>query len=450
MNHPIQLNDSILITIKRLGINGEGIGYYKRLAVFVEDALPEEVVEVKITEIKEKYVKGVITQIKEKSPNRMDPPCPYFGKCGGCQIQHMNYDTQLIEKKHLVMEAFERYYQGDMRKIPIYDTIGMDEPFFYRNKSSLPLRHDGKKVVAGMYAKNSNHLVFIDECMVESKLINEARKLILDRLTQAQVDIYNPKTKKGILRFLIIRAFEDTKETQVTFVLTKPDRKLIDLLSKLPYTSQNYSINADDKAIELFGKETILVSGKETIQGKLMNLSFSISPMAFYQLNSKQTEVLYEQIKKACHLTGQEKILDCYCGIGSIGMMLAPTAKEVRGIDTNKEGIENAKLFALQNQIGNAFFYAGNILPYMDQFEKEGFIPDIVVVDPPRKGLELNFIQYLQKSKIKKIVYVSCNPATLAKNASHLHKEYIIRWIQPLDMFAQTANVEAVCLLERR
>lgn len=450
MNNQLKINDTILVTIKRLGINGEGIGYYKRMAVFVENALPEEVVEVKIVDTKEKYATGSIVKFKTTSTHRIEPKCPYYGKCGGCQLQHLDYPMQLVEKKNMTIEAFERYYDGNPSKIKFNDTLGMTSPWRYRNKSSLPTRHDGHSVVTGMYAKDSNHLVYISDCLVENELIQTTRTMVLNVLSRAQIDVYNAKTRIGSLRYLVIRAFEDTQETQVTFVLTQEDRKIIRVLEQLTVTSTNYSINSDPKSIDIFGSKIIHVAGKEQINGNLGAFRFSISPSAFFQLNSKQTSVLYEEIKSACKLTGTESILDCYCGIGSIGMMLAPFAKEVRGIDTNKEGIEDAKIFARMNGVNNITFYAGNIIPFLHQFEEKGFIPDIVVLDPPRQGLELNLINYLQKSKIKRIIYVSCNPATLAKNINHLQKEYIIRYVTPIDMFPQTSNVEAVCLLERR
>src|SRR5690554_5550503 len=196
----LNINQTILLTIKRLGINGEGIGYYKRLAVFVDNAIPGEVVEVKITETKDKYAIGELIKIKEASPERVSPPCQYFGTCGGCQIQHLSYPEQLRQKQLLLIEAFNRYYQGDLHKIKFYDTLGMDDPWHYRNKSSLPVRHDGKKVVVKMYAKNSNHLVYIDKSIVENELITKKSQEILDILTKANVDIYNPRTQSGSLR----------------------------------------------------------------------------------------------------------------------------------------------------------------------------------------------------------------------------------------------------------
>ena len=445
----VKVNDLILLTIKRIGINGEGVGFYKKQTIFVDNALPGEIVEVKIVDEKEKYAIGEITKFKQKSPKRLEPKCPYYDKCGGCQLQHLSYDSQLEEKKNIVVESFARYYDGNLDKIEFKDTLGNENPWNYRNKSSLPCRHDGDNVVVGMYAANSNHLVYINDCLIENENIKKVRDYILKFLSSNNIDVYNPKTKTGTLRYLIIRSFSE-KDTQVTFVLLKEDNKFINLIKKMNLPSIYYSVNSDPKSIEIFGEKLIKVKGEDAIEGKLGDLKFKISPKAFFQLNTKQTVVLYDEIKKACNLTGEEKILDCYCGIGSIGMYLADKAKEVRGIDVNVDGINDAKEFSKMNNINNIKFYSGNILPHLNQFEKEGFTPDIVVVDPPRKGLELNIINYFQKKKVKKIVYVSCNPATLAKNINHLQRDYKVKYVQPIDMFPHTSGVEAVCLLIKK
>ena len=448
----VKLNENILITIKKIGINGEGVGYYKRQAIFVDGALPGEEVEVEIVDAKENYAYGEILRFKTKSPDRVEPKCPYYGKCGGCQLQHLSYEKTLEEKANIILDSFERYCDDSIDNVMFYETIGMENPWHYRNKSNLPVRHDGEKVVSGLYHKNTNKLVYIDKCLIESEHVSSIVDQVLKVLTEERVDVYNPKFKHGQLRYIIVRAFEDTLEAQVTLVIRKLDVKLEKAMKKISkienVKSVYYTINSDLKNIELFGNETVQYAGNKEIKGKLGDLNFLISPKAFFQLNEKQTKVLYEQIKKACNLTGKENVLDCYCGIGSIGMYLAKDAKEVRGIDTNKEGIENAKKFAKINKIDNAKFYYGNILPHFNDFLKEGFVPDVLICDPPRKGMDLNFINFLKKTKIKKIIYVSCNPSTLAKNVNHLKKEYRLESIQPIDMFPWTSNVEAVVTLK--
>ena len=223
-------NDLLLLTIKRMGINGEGIAYYKRLAVFIPNAIVGEVVEVRITKVFEKYAYGEVEKFKTLSENRVKPRCPYYGKCGGCSLQHMSYEEQLTQKRNLVCEAFDKYYDGDASKIKINETIGMNIPWGYRNKTQLPTRHNGEKVVVGIYAPESNKLVYIDKCLIESDLISNTMKLVLEYLTRSSIDVYNPRFRQGNLRYIVIRGFEQTKEVQVTFVLMKEEPRLLRIL----------------------------------------------------------------------------------------------------------------------------------------------------------------------------------------------------------------------------
>ncbi len=455
LGNELQVNQKVLLTIKRMGINGEGIAYYKKKAVFIPNALTGEIIDTKITKVLPTYAYGEIIAIKKKSEDRIEPKCPYYGRCGGCQLQHASYDFQLDFKKEIVMETMERFYEGKLENVEIRNTIGMDNPWYYRNKTQLPTRHDGEKVVVGMYEHDSNRLVYIDKCLIEEEEIHDIMDCVLSYLTKANIDVYNPRFKQGNLRYIVLRGFKEVGSYQITFVLMKYEERLIKILKNVitldgRIKSVNYSVNNDPKNVEILGKEVVLINGEEKIKGMLGDLEFSISPSAFFQLNTKQTKVIYDEVLKAIEPTGNERVLDLYCGIGSIGLYLARKVGEVRGIDINKEGIEDAKNFAEVNSINNAKFYSGNILKLLDKFKEEGFNPDVVVVDPPRKGMELQLINYLQKSKIKKIVYVSCNPATLVKNINHLQKNYIIKYIQPIDVFSQTSNIEAVVSMVRK
>lgn len=455
MENILVVDQLILLTIKKMGINGEGIGYYKRLAVFVDNAMPDEVVEVKITKVFNKYAYGIVNKYKVYSKERIKPECPYYGKCGGCSISHMSYQEQLRQKNSVVLGAFERYFNGKKLNDKIFlPIIGSMNEFHYRNKSSLPVRHDGNKAVVGMYAANTNMLVYTDECLIENKIVSDTIKGVLDIITKANIDIYNPKFRQGSLKYLVVRGFMNTLEAQVTYVLNNRDDKVIQTLNKvleLPYVkSVNFTINNDPKAIEIITNEVIHYKGTEKIHGKLGHLDFYISPTAFFQLNMDQTVVLYDKIKEIGKFNKKETMVDTYCGIGSIGLYLANTFKEIRGVDINIEAIEDAREVAKINNIDNASFYVGDVLTRLHDFENEGFIPDVLVIDPPRRGLDLNMINFLKKSKINKIVYVSCNPSTLVKNINHLQNNYSIRTIQPIDMFPQTSSVETIVLLVRK
>lgn len=451
MNSQVKLDELILLTIKKIGINGEGVGFYKRQTIFVEDALPGEVVEVQITNVQPKFAYGKITKYKKRSDQRVVPKCPYYDRCGGCQLQHLSYDEQLVQKENLIRDSLARYYDGNEKSLEIRPTIGMENPWEYRNFSQLPTRHDGEKVVVGIFEKNSNRLVYIDKCLIESQLLGQTTERVLNELTKANISVYNPRFNQGSLRNLIIRAFPETNEVQVTAVLFENDQKLIKVLKNIPnITSMNYSINRDSKSETILNSEVVNISGKKNIKGKLNNLEFEVFAEAFYPLNSQQLPILYDEIKKAANFKGTENVVSFYSGIGTLELYLSTYAREIRGIDNDKVNFENAEYNLKLSNKQNVKFYFGDVLPHFNKFDKDNFKPDVLIVNPPRGGIELNVINYIQKSKINKIIYVSSNPSTLAKNINHLQKNYKVEYIQPIDIQPQTIHLEAVCVLTRK
>lgn len=453
MNNQVQMEigQKFPLTIKRLGINGEGVGFYKRNVVFVKGALPGEVVTAKVTKIHKSFAEAEILKVREASKDRVEPPCKVYEQCGGCQLQHLSYEGQLREKRDIVIQSLERYVKHLVDKIDIRPTLGMNNPWHYRNKSSFQVRKDGNRVLAGLYVEGTNKLLNIEDCTVQHPIttkITIGTKKLLEKLN---IPIYDGKSK-GLIRTIVVRTGIETGETQVCLVTTKkniPQKEhLIKGIKQIDESIVSITQNINPiKTSLIFGDTTNVLDGKETIHEKLGELAFDLSTRAFFQLNPEQTVILYDEIKKAATLTGKEMVVDAYCGVGTIGLWLCDLAKEVRGMDIVPESIEDAKKNAKKAGFQHAKYYVGTAEKWLTKWMKEGFIPDVLTVDPPRTGLELNFIKTVLKIKPKRFVYTSCNPSTFARDLKDLSKIYKVEYIQPVDMFPQTARVEIVCKL---
>ncbi|GKU84394.1 23S rRNA (uracil(1939)-C(5))-methyltransferase RlmD [Niallia sp. NCCP-28] len=441
------------LTIKRLGINGEGVGYFKRQVVFVPGALPGEEVVVEATKVQPKFAEGKVKKIRKSSPFRVKAPCPIYEQCGGCQLQHLAYDQQLKEKRDIVLQSLERHTKLDVEKLDILPTIGMEEPWNYRNKSQFQIgQQKNGKIIAGLYGMDSHRLVPVQNCMVQHPLTNKVSEEVRKILEELQVPIYNERTQKGIVRTIVTRAGFQSGEVQVVLITTQkevPRKKLImaEIQKRLPEVKSLVQNINGNKTSLIFGEKTLHLSGEEVIQETLGDLNFELSARAFFQLNPIQTVKLYDEVKKAASLTGKEKIADAYCGVGTIGLWLADGASEVRGMDTIEAAIIDAKQNAARHNIKNATYVTGTAEHWLPKWVEEGFRPDVVVVDPPRTGCDRKLLDAIKKVKPKKFVYVSCNPSTLAKDIDYLAKEYKVEYIQPVDMFPHTAHVECVVQL---
>lgn len=451
----LRMGDSIVVTIKRLGINGEGVGYYRRKAVFVDGALPNEVVKAQVTGTHPKFIKATITEIEKRSPERVEPPCPVFHICGGCQIQHISYKGQLQAKTDIVIEAFSRY--AGLEKVKIKPMLGMEHPWAYRNKAQPQLGRDqDQNVIAGLYEINSHDIVDISGCPIQHPAINNAIEIVKSALEDLQIPLHKDNGSRDGVRTIVVRYGFQSNHLQITLVTTsrqlpRQDELIQALRLSVPDVT-SIAINVNPKKTSLvFGEHTVTLWGQDTMLESLGDLEFALSPRAFFQLNPQQTVKLYESVRAAAGLTGKELVVDAYCGTGTIGLWLAPYAREVRGIEMITEAVDDANKNAYHNNRDNASFYVGKAEELLPRWVKKGMSPDVIIADPPRTGLEQPFLETVLKTKPKRFVYVSCNPSTLAKDCKVLlDGGYEIQWVQPIDMFPQTSHVEAVTLLVRK
>ncbi|KZO01340.1 23S rRNA (uracil(1939)-C(5))-methyltransferase RlmD [Pseudobacillus badius] len=447
----IKAKQTFPLTIKRIGINGEGVGYFKRQVVFVPGALPGEEVVVEAVKVHPKFTEGRIKKIRKKSEHRTVPPCSVYDQCGGCQLQHMTYSEQLRAKRDILIQALERYTKVAIDTLDIRPAIGMEEPWFYRNKSQFQVGKQDGMVIAGLYSMNSHKLIDIPNCIVQQPVLNDVLKQVKQILQDFNISIYDEKKNKGAVKTVVVRVGVATGDVQVVIVTAVnelPKKELItqEIQKRLPHVkSIIHNINPKKTSL-IFGEKSVPLAGPEAIEERLGNRRYTLSARAFFQLNPEQTAKLYDEVKRAAQLTGSEKVVDAYCGSGTIGLWIGEGAAEIRGMDVIPESIKDARENAKALKI-KAVYEVGTAEQWLPAWLKAGWKPDVVIVDPPRTGCDQKLLDTVKKVKPKRFVYVSCNPSTLAKDIHQLSRLYKIEYIQPVDMFPQTAHVESVTLL---
>lgn len=447
----LKIGDRFNLEIRRQGINGEGIGYHKQLAIFVDGAIALEQVECEIVGVYPNFAQAKVVKTIKPSEHRVEAPCPYYDSCGGCQMQHISYPEQLKIKRSILKQAIKRYTEFDPDLLPIAKTIGQRPNYQYRNKSQMPFRNTAQGLALGLYKPGGNQFVAIDSCMVQEDAVNKVNRSVLDILKRHGIEAYDEKRENGVLFHLITRHLESTGQIQVTLVASrrlhsfKAVAELI-LRQNPEVKGVHWSLQKPD-AVSMFGKTVETIAGADTIQETIDHLKFDLSPEAFHQLNSKQMRKLYQIVLDALKLTGSETVVDGYCGIGITTLLLATKARRVFGIDLNDAAIKDAAKSAAANGLDRAVFLADRVEKALPAILAKYGKPDAIVLDPPRTGLEEALVEQLIKAKIDTVVYVSCNPSTLAKNLSRLLELYRIESIQPIDMFPHTASVESVTVL---
>jgi 23S rRNA (uracil1939-C5)-methyltransferase len=445
----------IPLKIKRLGINGEGIGYYKKTIVFVPGALPKEEVSVEITKVAPRFLEGQLVKIIKPAAERVIPPCPVYETCGGCQLQHLAYPSQLEYKRDLLKQALTKFKPKNYERYQLRKTIGMKNPWNYRNKAQFQLRKIDSEIEAGLYQADSHHLVPIVDCLVQQPATTRVMNALVELLNKYQLPIYNERKNTGIFRTLMVRVGVKTGEVQVVFITQSqkfPQKMaLISEISQLLPEVVSIMQNVQNKRTSLvMGDQTIHLWGKESIEEKINEVTFDLSPRAFFQLNPEQTAVLYNEGLKALELQPNETVVDAYCGVGTIGLSVAKMAKEVRGMDIIPQAIEDAKRNAERLGVTNTHYEVGTAEELLPKWLQNGFKPDAIIVDPPRTGLDQKLLKAILKQPPKKMVYISCNVSTLAKDLVDLAKVFQVEYLQSVDMFPQTARCEVVVKLTRK
>lgn len=457
---------SISLTITDMSHDGKGIGHVDGQTIFVQEAVPGDQIEAAIEIQKKNYAVARCLSITGPSPDRIEPSCPFAKHCGGCSLQSYDYQAQLLLKRRQVIDALTRIGHLEEAESLTGPVIGMQDPLHYRSKVQLPVRGTAEKPLIGFYEANSHTVIDADVCEIQPVICDQIRETIRRHINQYRIEPYNEETHTGVLRHVIIRVGFATGDVMVGLILNQKDVSIAEneLARQLKQTIEMWS---DDqiknlhlscfyigynmkKTNNIQTSDYLIVSGQPWIEEQIGSIRYRLSPLAFFQVNPVQTEKLFAEIVRLASLTGNEQIWDLYCGTGSISLQLAQKAKQVIGVESVAEAIQDAQTNAQLNQIDNVTFIHGKSEEMATQLVDQGYLPDLVVVDPPRKGCDASLIETLNQIKPDRIIYVSCNPATLARDISLLLPAgYAVQTIQPVDLFPWTLHVETVVLITR-
>ena len=444
------------VQIEDMSHSGEGIGKVNGFPLFVKDAIIGDIVEVKIMKAKKNYAFARLMSIVDPSANRIQAPCPVHRKCGGCQIQAMDYKAQLAFKQNMVKNNLQRI--GGFTEIPMQEIIGMEKPWRYRNKAQYPIgKNKDGKIIAGFYAGRTHSIMACEDCLLGDEGNAMILRKVIKYMETCNIEPYDEGNGTGLVRHVLIRKGFSTGEWMVCLVINGTKlpsaQTLIDSLSSIPgMTSISMSANTKRDNV-IMGDTYETLWGRSYIQDRIRDICYRISPLSFFQVNPVQTEKLYGKALEYACLTGEETVWDLYCGTGSISLFLAQKAQKVYGVEIIPQAIADAKDNAEDNGITNTEFFVGKAEEvFVEAFEKDPqkTAADVVVVDPPRKGCEEELLRTILKMGPKRVVYVSCDSATLARDLKILCEGgYCLQKVQPVDMFPHTVHVECVICLTR-
>lgn len=444
----------VIITIKRLGINGEGIGYYRKKIIFIAGALPNEVVVAKIIQEYPHYIEAELIRIKEKSPDRVPFPKGVDPAIGGLELAHLSYEKQLEFKRDNVLAALKKYHPRDFSKYKVKKTIPAPAEWHYRNKAQYQIEQDHGKTSLGLFAPNSHELYDLPIMPTQNEASQKTEREIKDLVEKLHVSVADPYRHFDGLKTIVVRQAHATKEIQVTLITVGHIIKNLIALSKeimkLPNVASVYQNETDWRNPQVWGNKTEKLAGKNQITDEILGKKFALSPRAFFQLNPVQTSTLYSEALKFLDLTPEDTLIDAYSGVGTLGILAAEQVKQVIGIETIPEAVADAKHNVDLNRIKNANYIQGSVEKVLPELERNGVPIDALIVDPPRTGLAKSLIKTLLKIKPKTFVYISCNPSTLAQDLVLLSEVYDVRLIENVDMLPQTPRCESVVKLTLR
>ncbi len=450
---PLKSGETIKLDIERLNHDGEGVGRLSGFTVFVPATAPGDSVMARVISVQKTYARALLETVINASPARVTPSCAHYDSCGGCQLQHLDYAEQLRVKREIVQESLRRI--GGLN-INVQPVIGMIDPWRYRNKAQVPVGMDGGTVIAGFFAKRSHRIVDVECCLLQHPANDKVVDIIRGLLRETGISAYNEKEHSGLLRHVLARTSFNSGETLVVLVtngrrIPNKDMLVAALSAKIEnLTGIVQNINTRRGNV-ILGNEEVTLWGKPYLTECLDGLTFRVSPRSFYQVNTVQTEVLYKKIREYSSLSGSETVIDLYCGIGTISLYLSRYTASVIGVESVPAAIEDAKTNAILNGLENVKFHTGLAEKLVPEMQKSGLHADVVVVDPPRKGCEQSLLDAIVAMQPNRLIYVSCNPSTLARDLKYLTiKGLIVQDVQPVDMFPHTSHVECVVLIKRK
>ena len=454
MKIPVEKNKEYIVDIIDNGFEGEGIAKIDGYTIFIPNAIKGEKAKIVIVKVLSSHAFGKIIEIIEKSPYREEEDCVTYKRCGGCNLRHIEYEETLNIKQNIVQNLVNKNLK---KSITVNPTWGMGNPYYYRNKLQYPVgtNKSGEPII-GVYANRTHEIIPVEECLIQNKMSNEIAKYILNIIKKYNISTYNETSKQGILRHLVIKNGIRTNEYMIIFVINADnlphDKEIVEELQKKFNEIKSIVININKKNTNVILEEkNINLLGNGYIKDILGEFEFKISPLSFYQVNPVQAEALYNITIENLNLTKNDIVFDLYCGIGTISIFVSKYVKKVYGVEIVEQAIEAAIENAKLNNIENTEFYAGDTENVLTDFiENKKIIPDIIIVDPPRKGLDNTTVKNILNVLPKKIGYISCNPATLVRDLSLLEEKYEIKMIQPVDMFPFTSHVECVTILQLR